>query len=69
MFSYWAKSKDTLYLAKLLNDDIAKLVSDDPKRFIGLGTIPMQDTELAIQELKRCMEDLKLAGDPNRIKY
>ena len=62
MFSYWAKPKDTLYLAKLLNDDIAKLVSDEPKRFIGLGTIPMQDTELAIQELKRCMEDLKLAG-------
>jgi len=62
MFNYWAKSKDTLYLAKLLNDDIAKLVSDEPKRFIGLGTVPMQDTKLAIQELKRCMEDLKLAG-------
>lgn len=56
MFSYWAKPKDTLEVSKFLNDHIAKIVSLYPKRFIGLGTLPMQDTELSIQELKRCKE-------------
>jgi hypothetical protein len=54
MFSYWAKPKDTLDLAMFLNDHIAGIVEKHPKRFIGLGTLPMQDTELAIQELERC---------------
>ncbi len=61
MFSYWAKAEDALDLSKLLNDHIAAVVSEFPKRFIGLGTIPMQRTTLAIDELERCSE-LQLAG-------
>jgi aminocarboxymuconate-semialdehyde decarboxylase len=37
-----------------LNDHIAGIVHRWPKRFIGLGTVPMQDPELAIHELERC---------------
>ncbi|HRO98653.1 MAG TPA: amidohydrolase family protein [Flavobacteriales bacterium] len=54
MFSYWAKPQDTLDLSMFLNDHIAGIVHRWPKRFVGLGTIPMQDPELAIQELERC---------------
>lgn len=54
MFSYWAEPKDTLEVAEFLNDHIADIVSRFPNRFAGLGTLPMQDTNLAIQELKRC---------------
>ncbi|MCB0771087.1 MAG: amidohydrolase [Flavobacteriales bacterium] len=54
MFSYWAKPHDTLDLSKFLNDHIAGIVQRFPKRFVGLGTLPMQDPELAIQELERC---------------
>lgn len=54
MFSYWAKAKDTLEVAKFLNDHIAGIVADYPTRFVGLGTLPMQDPVLAIEELKRC---------------
>jgi aminocarboxymuconate-semialdehyde decarboxylase len=61
MFSYWAKPEHTLDLAKILNDHIAGIVNDYPKRFIGLGTLPMQDPDLAIRELKRCL-DIGLAG-------
>ena len=53
MFSYWAKSKDTADLSMILNDHIADLVTKFPKRFIGLGTLPMQDAELSIKELER----------------
>ncbi|MGH8495145.1 MAG: amidohydrolase family protein [Gammaproteobacteria bacterium] len=62
MFSYWAKPADTHDLARLLNDHIAGLVADHPKRFIGLGTLPMQDAPLAIRELERCIGELALAG-------
>ncbi len=56
MFSYWAKPYDCLEVSKFLNDHIADIVARYPKRFIGLGTVPMQDAELAIEELKRCKE-------------
>ncbi|MCB0578882.1 MAG: amidohydrolase [Phaeodactylibacter sp.] len=61
MFSYWAKPQDGLELARFLNDDIAQTVADHPRHYIGLGTLPMQDTGLAIQELQRCQE-IGLAG-------
>src|SRR5690606_269120 len=54
MFAHWAKPKDCLEVAKFLNDHIAGIVDDFPKRFVGLGTLPMQDPKLAIQELERC---------------
>lgn len=56
MFSYWARPLDCLDVSKYLNDDIAELIVKYPKNYLGLGTIPMQDTELAIQELERCKE-------------
>jgi aminocarboxymuconate-semialdehyde decarboxylase len=62
MFSYWAKPADTADLAKILNDHIASVVADHPKRFIGLGTLPMQDADLSIAELERCHQTLGLAG-------
>lgn len=62
MFSYWAKAADTHDLARLLNDHIASVVAAYPRRFVGLGTLPMQDERLAIRELERCVRDLRLAG-------
>jgi aminocarboxymuconate-semialdehyde decarboxylase len=62
MFSYWAKPADTLDLSRMLNDHIAGVVRENPARFVGLGTVPMQSPELAICELERCVRDLGLAG-------
>lgn len=62
MFSYWAKPADALELSRLLNDHIAGVVRNNPTRFIGLGTIPMQDPELACRELERCVRDLGMPG-------
>jgi aminocarboxymuconate-semialdehyde decarboxylase len=55
MFSYWAKPLDCLEVSKFLNDHIASIVHAYPKRFVGLGTIPLQAPDLAIKELERCM--------------
>jgi aminocarboxymuconate-semialdehyde decarboxylase len=54
LFSYWAKPKDGLEVAQFLNDHIADLFTRFPKNYIGLATLPMQDTELSIKELERC---------------
>ncbi len=62
MFSYWAQPADTLDLARMLNDHIAEVVRAHPTRFVGLGTLPMQDSERAIRELERCRDSLGLAG-------
>ncbi len=61
MFSYWAKAEDCAKTSKFLNDGIAEIVAKFPRRFIGLGTVPLQDTSLAIQELERCKK-VGLAG-------
>jgi aminocarboxymuconate-semialdehyde decarboxylase len=57
MFSYWAEPADCLEMSQFLNDDIANTVTKHPDKFIGLATVPLQDTALAVQELERCMEN------------
>lgn len=62
LFSYWAKPEDCLEVSQFLNDHIADVVKSNPKRFVGLGTIPMQAPDLAIKELRRCVNELGFAG-------
>jgi aminocarboxymuconate-semialdehyde decarboxylase len=56
MFGYWTEPEDCLEISKFLNDGIAEIIRKFPRKFIGLGTVPMQDTRLAIQELERCRQ-------------
>ena len=62
MFNYGIKGRDNLDVARFLNDHIADVVTKSPSRFVGLGTLPMQDPVLAVEEIHRCMKDLKMAG-------
>lgn len=62
LFNYWAKPEDTLDWAQFLNNHIAGVQSNFPNRFIGLGTAPMQNVDLAIQEMTRCVSELGLPG-------
>jgi aminocarboxymuconate-semialdehyde decarboxylase len=54
LFSYWARPKDGLDVSRFINDDMAETISAHPKHYLGLCTVPMQDVDLAIQELERC---------------
>ena len=62
MFSYWAEPASALELSRRVNDHIAAIQAERPARFVGLGTVPMQDIRLAVGELERCVSDLHLAG-------
>lgn len=62
MFSYWAKAKDGHYVSQFLNDHIGQIVNENPKRFVGLATVPLQDTTLAVSEAERCVNKLGFRG-------
>src|SRR6185369_4424412 len=47
LFNYWSTSRDANETSRFFNDHIAETVSKNPKRFIGLGTVPMQNVNLA----------------------
>ena len=48
-------------LARWINEFIVTLCAAEPSRFLGLGTVPMQDPDLATAEL-RAIADAGLAG-------
>lgn len=62
MFSYWAKPKDGEQVSQILNDHIAGVVQAHPKKFVGLGTLPLQDPGRAVKEIERSVKDLSLKG-------
>jgi aminocarboxymuconate-semialdehyde decarboxylase len=62
LFNYWAKPKDGLETSRFLNDHIAGCIAKEPNRFIGIGTVPLQDIDLAIKEMERCVHELKMPG-------
>ena len=62
MFSYWSKPRDCQQVCRFFNEDIAKQVRDYSKRFLGIGSLPMTDVNLACEELNYLMKDLNLCG-------
>lgn len=61
-FSYWAEPEAAEDMAKIQNDFIADTVKQYPTRFIGLGTVPLQNVDVSIREMERCVKELGLKG-------
>jgi aminocarboxymuconate-semialdehyde decarboxylase len=51
LLSYWLPMPDGGVLVRYLNEQIAAMVARAPDRFVGLGAVPLQDLEKAIEEL------------------
>ena len=63
LFQYHMKSEeDAAEWTKYVNDFIAMTCAENPKRFVGLGILPLQHPQAAIKELRRCVTELGLAG-------
>jgi aminocarboxymuconate-semialdehyde decarboxylase len=62
LFNYWAKPSEGIETSRFLNDHICSCVTNHPDKFIGLGTVPLQDIDLAIKEMERCIKELKMPG-------
>jgi aminocarboxymuconate-semialdehyde decarboxylase len=58
-----AKGQASVDLARLANDEAARLVAKHPTRFLcGLANLPLGDTDAALKELERAVHELKLKG-------
>lgn len=62
LFNYWAKPAHGLETAQFFNEHIAHSCSLHPDRFIGIGTLPLQDMDLTLKEMERCVKELKMPG-------
>lgn len=61
-FSYGAPGDEAAVFARAQNDFFASMVAQAPERFRALGAVPLQDVDLAIAELTRCVTELGFAG-------
>jgi len=52
-YYYWTEPGLARRLASMQNDNLASLVTGHPDRFVGLGTVPLQDVDGALTELDR----------------
>lgn len=56
LFNYWAKPEHTNITSHFFNYHIASVISENPDKYFGLCTLPMNSIDLAIIELERCMK-------------
>ena len=74
-----ADVKRVAEVARRANDVLAQEVAKRPDRFVGVAALPMQDPQLATEELQRCIKELGFrgalvngysqVGEPNRIVH
>lgn len=61
-YYYFAPPELGREAARTINDGIADAVARHPDRLVGMGSVPLQDTEMAIAEMRRCVNELGLRG-------
>jgi aminocarboxymuconate-semialdehyde decarboxylase len=49
--------------SQTINDAIAAAVAANPDRFVGMGSVPLQDVGMAITEMRRCVTELDLRSN------
>jgi len=61
-YQYHQDPDVTADIAAECNDEVGEMVRDYPGRFMGLGTLPMQDPRRAVAEAERAIRQLGLKG-------
>ena len=58
---FWHGS-DAVKLARRLNDELASIVRNHPKRFGSFATLPMPDVQASLKEIACAFDELKMDG-------
>ncbi len=61
-YYYYADADFGLELARGINDRIAAIAGAHPDRFVGIGSVPLQNAAMATKELVRCVTKLDMRG-------
>ncbi len=61
-YFYFTPPDEGAALAREVNEGIASLVAAHPDRFVGIGSVPLQNAELAVRELEYAVSKLGLRG-------
>ncbi|GAA4529982.1 MULTISPECIES: amidohydrolase family protein [Nonomuraea] len=61
-FGYGLPVDGAIELSRAQNEWIAGLVAAEPRRFTGLGTVPLQEPDVAAAMVGECVDGLGLAG-------
>ncbi len=59
---YVKNENHAVEICKILNDDNARIVAENPQRFMALGVLPMRFPDRAIDEMRRLKDDLGFRG-------
>ena len=62
LVGYHLEASQGLALSREVNDDIAAVARQQPKRLAGLATLPAQNVKFAIDELERSVTKLGMKG-------
>jgi len=61
-YFYFTEADQGASIAREVNEGIADLAAKHPDRFVGLGSVPLQNAELAVRELEYAVKKLGLRG-------
>ena len=61
-YYYWADPELGAKVSRLMNEEFVESTSKYGDRFLPLGTVPLQDTDAAIQELRYLVQELGMRG-------
>ncbi|OGD55720.1 hypothetical protein A3K81_04460 [Candidatus Bathyarchaeota archaeon RBG_13_60_20] len=61
-YQYYQDPEAAARIAEECNDEVAEMARAHPSRFMGLGTLPMQDVGRSVQEMERGVKRLGLRG-------
>jgi aminocarboxymuconate-semialdehyde decarboxylase len=59
---YWPEPDFGRELAREVNDRLAEIAATWPDRFVAMGTVPLQNADMAVAELDRCVNQLGMRG-------
>jgi aminocarboxymuconate-semialdehyde decarboxylase len=58
LLSHWLPPDDAEFLADVMNEEIARMISEAPRNFAGIGMVCVQDVPRAVRQLQK----VKLIG-------
>ena len=59
---YWSEPGFGRELARMANERLAEIAATWPDRFVAMGTVPLQNADLAVAELEHCVKKLGMRG-------